>query len=89
LRRVRVIFSGHVQGVGFRATTRTFAHALALTGWVRNEPDGTVCAEIQGASPDIDRLLELIAKRMEGMLRSTDLGEIPVITSEDDFVVRR
>jgi len=89
VRRIRVIFGGHVQGVGFRATTRTFAHALALTGWVRNEQDGTVLAEIQGLSPDVDRLLELIARRMEGMLRSTDIEEIPVDSSEVEFIVRR
>ncbi|HEX6989915.1 MAG TPA: acylphosphatase [Bacillota bacterium] len=37
-----VLVSGRVQGVGFRAATRTTARRLGLGGWVRNLPDGRV-----------------------------------------------
>jgi acylphosphatase len=37
-----VIVSGLVQGVGYRAFTLSAAKAHGVTGWVRNEPDGTV-----------------------------------------------
>ena len=45
--------SGKVQGVWFRAATKTQAKALGLTGWARNLPDGRV--EVM-ASGDVDKI---------------------------------
>jgi acylphosphatase len=50
VRRLRLLFAGEVQGVGFRWTARRIATDLGLTGWVRNEPDGSVSMELQGPS---------------------------------------
>ncbi len=47
-RRVKVIISGLVQGVFFRASTREMAVSKGLTGWVRNMPDGHVEALFEG-----------------------------------------
>jgi acylphosphatase len=44
---------GRVQGIGFRYFVRREAQALELSGWVRNEPDGTVTGEAAG---DFSRL---------------------------------
>lgn len=41
-KRFHIIVHGRVQGVFFRAETRTKARQLNLTGWVRNNSDGTV-----------------------------------------------
>ena len=48
LRRIVVRYEGEVQGVGFRGTSKRLANELGLTGWVRNEPDGSVSMELQG-----------------------------------------
>ena len=45
---------GHVQGVGFRYTTRQEAQRLGLSGWVRNCPDGTVEARATGTNDSLD-----------------------------------
>lgn len=45
-RRVRVY--GRVQGVSFRAYTQRKAQQLGITGWVQNQPDGSVAAEFHG-----------------------------------------
>ena len=42
--------SGKVQGVFFRASTKSMADELGLLGWVRNEPDGTVFIQAEGES---------------------------------------
>ncbi len=47
-RCVRVLITGRVQGVGFRAWMRGQANARNLSGWVRNLPDGAVEAVICG-----------------------------------------
>lgn len=50
-------FFGRVQGVGFRFTAGHLARSLNLTGWVKNEYDGSVSMEIQGNPTDIKRFL--------------------------------
>ena len=85
--RKRMIFHGRVQGVGFRYTAKYLAQSMKLTGWVRNDPNGTVTMEIQGR-------ITLIHKVMEGLNRSNfiniewiDSEDIP-IEKESCFLVR-
>ncbi|MGW0658002.1 acylphosphatase [Streptodolium elevatio] len=47
-RRVRVVVSGRVQGVFFRATCATEADDAGVSGWVRNRADGRVEAVFEG-----------------------------------------
>lgn len=54
---LRVLVTGRVQGVGFRAATVRQAHSLKLGGWVRNLPDGRVEALLQGDREAMDRML--------------------------------
>ena len=48
---------GRVQGVFFRASAKTEAERLGLTGFVRNNPDGSVHAEVEGEQKDIDEFI--------------------------------
>ena len=52
-----VIVRGRVQGVFFRASTRTKAEELGLFGFVHNEEDGSVYIEVEGEQIKIDELL--------------------------------
>lgn len=51
---------GKVQGVGFRQNTTQTATHLGLTGWVRNNPDGTVTCVAQGERAQLDKLLAFL-----------------------------
>jgi len=62
--RKRILFHGRVQGVGFRYTALHLARSLGLTGWVRNEYDGSVLMEVQG--PEL-----LIAELLKGLNRGS------------------
>lgn len=55
----RLIISGQVQGVGFRAWMIREARALGVRGWVRNRADGTVEARLEGEPGPVSTLREL------------------------------
>ena len=54
---VRAHVTGRVQGVWFRAWTQERARALGLSGWVRNEPDGSVTALLSGPAQAVDAMV--------------------------------
>jgi acylphosphatase len=56
--RYRVLISGQVQGVNFRAVCQRMAVQHGVTGWVRNLGDGRVEAVFEGPAPDVERLLD-------------------------------
>ncbi|MHC4975361.1 MAG: acylphosphatase [Planctomycetota bacterium] len=62
--RARIIFTGRVQGVGFRATTASIASRFDITGWVRNEPDASVMAIAQGEPEVIGDFLDAVRSAM-------------------------
>ena len=48
------LFSGHVQGVGFRYTAKTVAAGFEITGTIRNLPDGRVELVAEGRREELD-----------------------------------
>jgi acylphosphatase len=66
-----VQFYGRVQGVGFRYATLQIAKEFEVTGFVRNQPDGSVWLEVQGKSAELGQFLEAIEERMHGYIRRT------------------
>ncbi|MEM9338261.1 MAG: acylphosphatase [Bacteroidota bacterium] len=54
----RLVISGKVQGVFYRASTKKMADSLHLSGWVQNEADGTVHAEVEGAEEKVMEMIE-------------------------------
>ena len=58
LKRIRAIVSGRVQGVYYRASTKTEARRLGVTGWVRNLSNGDVEFEAEGSEDAIDALIQ-------------------------------
>ena len=55
--RKRVVVTGDVQGVGFRATCRREAQAAGVSGWVRNRSDGSVEAAFEGDVQAVEKLV--------------------------------
>lgn len=55
--RRRVTVHGRVQGVFFRDSTRRMAQSRGVSGWVRNNPDGTVEAAFEGDEHAVDAML--------------------------------
>jgi acylphosphatase len=57
MKRIRVVASGRVQGVFYRATCARLARGLGLTGYVRNLPDGRVEAAFEGSDAAVDEMV--------------------------------
>lgn len=55
--RARVRVTGRVQGVYYRQSTVEMANGLGLTGWVRNQPDGSVEAVFEGEKAAVDQAI--------------------------------
>ncbi len=62
LQQAHFIVSGFVQGVGYRRFVRHIAKKLHLTGWVRNNADGTVEGVVAGQKETIETLIESCKK---------------------------
>lgn len=58
IKRAELKIYGKVQGVFFRDTSRIEAEKLGLTGWVRNEADGTVQIVTEGEDKNLNSMIE-------------------------------
>ncbi len=66
--RLEATVHGRVQGVGFRYHVLRRAMELGLTGWVANEPDGSVRCRVEGPRADLATLLEALETGPEGAI---------------------
>ena len=69
----RVCYTGNVQGVGFRYTTVRLAGGFAVTGYVRNLPDGRVEMVVEGEAAEVDGFIADLADAMRGYIIETDV----------------
>ena len=70
-----IVFSGRVQGVGFRFTALNVASRCGLTGYVRNLPDGDVEMLAQGLAEMIDNCIRDLQDSFVGTISHIDIEE--------------
>jgi acylphosphatase len=58
--RHRAVVHGRVQGVFFRDSARQRARAHGVSGWIRNRPDGTVEAVLEGPPDAVERVIRFL-----------------------------
>lgn len=75
------MFSGRVQGVGFRYTAQNLALQYNVTGYVRNLPDGRVEVVMEGPDPEMNEFLDALNQKMNGYIRHVD-RHVDVATGE-------
>jgi acylphosphatase len=85
--RLSARITGRVQGVGFRNFTQMRARRLGVTGWVRNERDGSVRLEAEGPREALDQLVEAVQQGPR-MARVENV-EVDWSDANDDFEVFR
>lgn len=83
--RMRCCFSGCVQGVGFRYEAKRTADQLNLTGWVRNEMDGTVTAELEGQENCMNEFFRVMQAISRFDITDIQTERIPLSGTETSF----
>jgi acylphosphatase len=87
--RRRIVFSGRVQGVGFRYTAASAARTCRVNGYVRNCADGTVELLAEGPAESIERLLRSLGESFAGQIERQTVEELDLPEQFDSFDIRR
>lgn len=88
--RLSARITGRVQGVGFRNFTQRCARELNVTGWVRNEPDGSVRLEAEGPRDALEQLNEAVHEGPRlARVRTVDAEFDDATGTFDGFHVKR
>ena len=81
-------FQGRVQGVGFRYRCFNIAKQLHLTGFVKNEYDYSVTAQIQGEEAVIEKMIERLFQEPFIQIDHISYNILPVNEHENTFEVK-
>jgi acylphosphatase len=58
IRSYKILVKGKVQGVNYRYSAQAMAHKLNLTGFVRNEHDGSVLCHAEGEEENVQKFID-------------------------------
>ena len=90
MKRIHLIISGRVQGVGFRYFCYELAELLRVTGYARNRTDGSVEVEAQGEEKAIEQFIESASRGPRyAMVTNVDRYERDVVEGESGFELVR
>lgn len=86
--QLRLSIHGVVQGVGFRWFAQRVANQSNLTGWVRNEPDGSVTVEVEGEAGLVkDFIVELKTGNRHAQVTRIDVQLVELKHEQSPFTI--
>ncbi len=88
MKRLHIIYSGNVQGVGFRFIAERIAFDLKLNGWVRNNFNRTVEIVCEGDEGKLKEFLERIEESFSGYIRNKDINWLEATAEFKDFGIK-
>ncbi len=85
----KILFSGHVQGVGFRYSAKRLASGFDVLGSVRNLEDGRVEMKVMSDDPDEleDFIEEILQSDLGGFIKEHEITGIPPMEDVRGFVI--
>ncbi|MDD5593547.1 MAG: acylphosphatase [Candidatus Margulisbacteria bacterium] len=87
-KRMDALFSGSVQGVGFRFTAERFANDYGVKGYVRNTPNGKVELVAEGDEKILKKLLNAIVEDMGNVIDNYSADWFPPTGEFERFEIR-
>lgn len=84
-----VWYSGHVQGVGFRAQVLGIARGFEVTGFVQNLADGRVYLHVEGTEAEIEGFTAGILTSLDGHIRQVDTRNFSGVRTANQFTIKR
>ncbi|MCK5579803.1 MAG: acylphosphatase [Candidatus Omnitrophica bacterium] len=85
--QAHILYTGRVQGVGFRYTVQRIAVQAGLCGWVRNLSNGGVEILVEGDNEDIERLMQEVDAYFDGYIRDKEVARQPSTEKFKDFQI--
>lgn len=82
-----MIYSGNVQGVGFRATTARLASHYSVAGTVKNLTNGNVELQVEGESGEVDAFLRQVQETMKSYIHGVKGEEISATQNFQGFEI--
>jgi acylphosphatase len=90
MRRVRLTIRGQVQGVSYRANATDAARRLGVSGWVRNQPDGSVLLEAQGPADQVALMIDWCNDGPpHARVDDVKVIDVPIVNAEKGFTIER
>lgn len=83
-----ILFSGHVQGVGFRYSTLQAAKEFEVAGYVTNLADGRVQLEAEGQPGEVAAFVDAVQEKMHGYIRKVERSAQTRAPQFSGFVIR-
>ena len=80
-------FEGNVQNIGFRFEVQSHAKPLGITGYAKNNDDGSVTAELQGTEKNINKVINDLHNIDRIQIDSMTEKDLPVNYYEKDFYI--
>lgn len=80
-------FEGNVQNIGFRFEVQSHAKPLGITGYAKNNEDGSVTAELQGSLEDINKVISDLHHIDRIQIDSMTEKDIPLDYYENNFII--
>ncbi len=87
MKRYQILFSGKVQGVGFRYFMQNFASTYHCTGYVKNLSDGKVLAELQGDTTNIEHVLDEMQRLKHVRIDDVKKYPLDLVAKEKSFKI--
>ena len=86
--RRHLVLYGSVQGVGLRYRAFHAARLYGVTGWVRNDWEGSVTMELQGTEDQIDQVILAIERGTFIRIENMECKSLPAVDGESGFRVK-
>ena len=80
-------FEGNVQNIGFRFEVQSHSKPLGITGYAKNNDDGSVTTQLQGSLEDINRVILSLQNIDRIQINSITEKEIPLDYYENNFSI--